>query len=443
MRKKRLINELPVASCNEGPSSGRTHKSFEFELITPMFGGDAESWKLDTKKPVRVQAIKGQFRFWWRTMQGETDYKTLLEQENKVWGGKISIGDKRRSIKSPVSISVSDFRIDPADVVEAEMRNNYAVRDDVIPGYVLFPITDQVKKAADFARPSGIFFIKKMSFTLKLAYDASLENDVMNTLKLWTLFGGVGARTRRGAGSIYCEELLGDFSSAQDIKDFLSGCAQGKKEPFEYPRLQGMLFYSHTADNSDTATVWHSLLEEYGNYRQSRVAQNSKHPGRSYWPEPDSIREITGVYSTHQPKHTEKGWFPRAAFGLPIQTEFAKDKGDPAGRINLQPGIRSGDRFPSPVILKVARLPNGQVLKCALVLNQKFPDKLVLKVKKKRLADISGDQLPFGPKSKMNMLEASGHPISDKSANIKSLNQIPTPENIYGHLATNLGLTKV
>jgi len=61
MRKKPIC-KIPgkLSSSNNGDI---IRKSFRFELITPMFGGDAESWQLDLKNPVRGQAVKGQLRF--------------------------------------------------------------------------------------------------------------------------------------------------------------------------------------------------------------------------------------------------------------------------------------------------------------------------------------------------------------------------------------------
>jgi CRISPR-associated protein Cmr1 len=83
------------------------NKVFDFELVTPMFGGDADSWEIDAKNPVRSQAVKGMLRFWWRTMQTETDPQKLLYNENKIWGGKIGNNDKEKNrIQSPVKLSV-------------------------------------------------------------------------------------------------------------------------------------------------------------------------------------------------------------------------------------------------------------------------------------------------------------------------------------------------
>ena len=398
-------------------------KSFRFELITPMFGGDAGSWKLDLKNPVRGQSVKGQLRFWWRTMQSETDHKKLLQKENQLWGGKIDEDNKENNrIKSQVFLSIGDYDIKSEDIVQAEMANNYAVQSHVIPTNVLFPITKLVKN------DESIFFITKMNFTLNISYPEPEKDSVLDTLKLWALFGGIGARTRRGTGSIYCEKLFGDFKNEHAIVNYLSSVSHGKNQPLAYPRLAGATLYARPS-TGEPASAWHTFLESYGRYRQDR--RPSRRPGRSYWPEPDAIRRITGQCSSeHQPEHPDEKWFPRAAFGLPILTLF-NTPGDPGnGRdILLELDIDgSGERYPSPVILKVIKLTDGTLLNCALVLNQKFPEKLRLKVGDK-FFPINKEMLPFHVGYQNNKIMRLGHELKG--------------DTIYENLAKHLNLQEV
>ena len=438
MRRKR-VSKIPDIFI-PSQETKITKKSFKFELITPMFGGDAESWQLDLKNPVRCQAVKGQLRFWWRTMQNETEPKKLLQKENRLWGGKIVDNDNKeesKRIKSPVSISISDYDINKENIELAKMANNYAVDNKIMPTYVLFPITEDVKK-----NRKEIYFIKKLSFTLNISYSQLNEQEeleMLNTLKLWTLFGGIGARTRRGAGSIFCEKLLKDFCNEADIYKFLSSISNqvntdNNNNQLEYPRISGMIFYVknitlHTKE--EPASPWKSLLESYGRYRQDRKQDRRPggHPGRSYWPEPDAIREISKDFKKHKPCHPDKKWFPRTAFGLPILVKF-KDKCDPGGgdNINIEPDIGSGERYPSPVILKIIKLNNGSILQSALILNQKFPDKLKLRVNNKDYT-IDGNMLPFHTGYETSKKMRVGHELNGQS--------------IYENLANHLNLQEV
>jgi len=356
-------------------------------------------------------------------MHNEADPKKLLRKENRLWGGKIDDSSQKRSrIKSPISLSISDYDIDEKNIVQAEMANKYAVKSEVMPTNVLFPITNAVKNGAD------IRFITKMCFTLNISYPKSSEPDVLNTLKLWTLFGGVGARTRRGTGSIYCEALFQEFNAETDIVKFLRSISGDEENQLAYPRIGGMRLYTDTGGGKPDS-AWRTFLERYGRYRQDRRPGKSR-PGRSHWPEPDAIRRMTNTWSAdHKPAHPDGDWFPRAAFGLPILVKFIT-RGDPGrgSEIHIEPDIDSGERYPSPVILKVIKLANGTILKCALVLNQNFPKRLKL-IDNGRNIPLDDRMLPFHQDYQKNKTMRIGHPLNGDS--------------IYENLANHLGLEEV
>jgi CRISPR-associated protein Cmr1 len=441
------LAELPT-KWEPKDTAQMTTRTFSFEIITPMFGGHTESWKINETHPVRAQGIKGQLRFWWRTMQTESDSTKLLHRENKLWGGKFNAKERK---KSDVSIAVQ-IKSKP-DIHEASIDSQY---QKIIPLCVCFPITESISKG------STVSFVTQCKFDLQVTYPTDREIDVLNTLKLWTLFGGVGARTRRGTGALFCDALLTNFTDAQSIKDFITQLyPRGTQCPdnAEYPQLRGCIFAAHqAAPNSDTQAVWRNLLSDYGTYRQARPAVSTRplnngerpHPGRSYWPEPDTIRRITGKHYVgpvinHAPVHPDGNWFPRAAFGLPIQTEFRSNNspGDPTGKFNLMPFEH--ERWPSPVVLKVIRLPNNSVLKTALILNHQIPRSLVLK----------GNNLPLPVTPNANnrnyILRSTEMPLYTSQPNTEpSLNRqmrtdkpLIAGESVYQHLIRNLNLQEV
>lgn len=370
--RRAAIADVP-AEFSPPEEKKRTTKTFAFELITPMFGGGAESWKLDSERPVRAQGIKGQLRFWWRTMQTITDPRELLRKENALFGGKT---DDETRIKSPVSIAVTE-RKRPC-LKQAEMENDYAVKGDDIPKYVLFPITDKVKKG------ETVHFVLSYSFNLTVSYPHQCEEKFLRTLKLWCLFGGVGARTRRGCGSLYCGELMEEFTDKQRLYDFVKGlgCNSGAdKHDAPYPQFSNSILALSDPQGTDAAHVWRDFLNSYGNFRQGPGCgrrSGQPRPGRSFWPEPDSLREICGNHEErHVPEHPDRNWFPRAAYGLPIIFKFIDGQDPGRGQqINLQPG--NAERWPSPMILKVIRLANDETVKCCLVLNAAPPNEMEL-----------------------------------------------------------------
>src|SRR6056297_2479641 len=141
--RKPLLDALPEFQPNLGET---VTKEYRFELITPMFGGDSESWELNPEAPVRAQSIRGQLRFWWRTMQGDTDPVALLDRENSLWGGRTvsKSGDACR-IQSRVKVAVIKQKTEARHSAELNSKRN-ALEDGVIPAYLAFPVTELVKE---------------------------------------------------------------------------------------------------------------------------------------------------------------------------------------------------------------------------------------------------------------------------------------------------------
>ena len=81
MARKLTIDESEIAPDFKPAGERLTQHEYEFELLTPMAGGGIESWIPDRENPVRTQSIKGQLRFWWRTMQNEENAPDLKAGE--------------------------------------------------------------------------------------------------------------------------------------------------------------------------------------------------------------------------------------------------------------------------------------------------------------------------------------------------------------------------
>jgi hypothetical protein len=171
-----------------------------------------------------------------------------------------------------------------------------------------------------------------------------------------------------------------------------------------FPVLSGgKLVWTQAEANVQPIGAWNQLL---GNYRLAPVGPpglgdlrqaiglarpEGRRPGQSRWPEADTLRRLCGVYSQyHDPTipRTDEGipcplpdWFPRAAYGLPLQFKFKYERHAPAGNNDPAPNSEfnfnllpvDGDRWPSPVTLKVVRLGN-RIFKIGLLLNQRIPE---------------------------------------------------------------------
>lgn len=225
--------------------------------------------------------------------------------------------------------------------------------------------------------------------------DLDIELDIEAAIWAWINFGGIGARTRRGCGALYCLDPL-DLSppSYQDFKKWLTGRIQLyglssysnkgiilNKSMSESPALSlsrewvtiGNIYIK--TDNNikrDALLCWKEVIKIMKDFRQGNEGRDnggSNNPGRSRWPEAESIRNIIieqralgNRPSTMHPvdERIHGKAFPRAEFGMPIIFELRKDY--MSNRINIKPTLQPSkdqDRMASPLILRPIKFEDG------------------------------------------------------------------------------------
>lgn len=388
MPRKRINIDPPAMGFGHAE---RTHDlSYTISLLTPMVGGGVKSWIPDKIAPVRSQSVKGLLRFWWRAMQGgDTNSASLRESENHLWGGTGNASLVKIVLNCHNDIKMKTLHRGTTGKVEY----------DTLPDYVLFPLQGQT----DMNR---FDVIQDCSFTLSIDCPPEYKEDVDICVRLWVLFGGIGARTRRGCGSLYCNEIMDNYQNPGDISNFLHHFVDEDEAALStapYPRLCGASFRHRLVTQTDTIGAWKSFLDRYKHFRQGvncgRNPGAGSRPGRTRWPEADAIRRITGcVAGRHLPVHPANNWFPRGAYGLPIQTEFKNEPTDPRGKFMLQP--ETAERWPSPVILKIIKLGNGQLLETCLILNAAMPARLELRDERRLLRTLSANEMPLASAGK-------------------------------------------
>ena len=302
-------------------------------LMTPMYGGGVTAGQVDPALPIRASALRGQLRFWWRLLQctgddGEAfaDSRKLFGVETDLWGGISSKGPQA----SRVALQVKSTPVEEQRLVA--WRNGQG-----FPAYAL------ILERQDNPQLLKEGYSFEVVLRFKQAATDQQREQVAEALRWWASFGGVGARTRRGLGAV--KATSEDFAlkpvSANDVK------SRG-----------GRMILGRTDANAGKA--WKTAVDTLKKFRQGeKVGRNPGHrnrPGRSRWPEPDVVRRVTGRYAGgHEPEHPVDGFYPRAAFGLPIVFQF-KDKksGDPPDHtlVPVRPGKGKQDRMASPLILR-------------------------------------------------------------------------------------------
>ena len=299
------------------------------ELITPMFGGGVTPGKVDRDMPIRASALRGQLRFWWRLLNGAGRKSTdLFAAESALWGGISSKGP----LASQVTLQV---RAEPAGNQQLIAKSKLGSKLRSFPSYALILEPGKDPKLLN----AGYSF--ELILRFKRTMKSQQRGQVIEALRWWASFAGVGARTRRGLGAV---RVTGGDVDLRPVS-------------IEEVKSRGGRMVPGQSTGTEAVEAWSKAVDALRRFRQeAAVGRNpgsGNHPGRSRWPEPDTIRRFTKMHAArHVPEHPVDGFYPRAAFGLPLVFHFKdKDKGDPGDWV-LEPDGKDRDRMASPLILR-------------------------------------------------------------------------------------------
>ena len=330
----------------QAPAPSADWTDYTCKLMTPLYGGGVRAGEVDAAMPIRPSGIRGQLRFWWRLACGPfASSSAMFERESAIWGGIAGSGPTA----SKVSVRVGQIRglqLGAAFTYQANHRKPGELRTmpdaaDWIEPYAVFPARGELSKdkRAIEAAPHRLAQ-PGLSFRLGLRLHEDLSEqqrrEVDTALRWWASFGGVGARTRRGLGTLQIQGLVPVSAEEVQARGGRLLLRESVKTPEQaWKRSVGPL---------------RDFRQDEGEGRNPRQA-GSNTPGRSRWPEPDMIRRQTRRNAPeHRPEHPVRDVYPRAAFGLPIVFHFKdENKGEPNQQLLVPEG---GDRLASQLILR-------------------------------------------------------------------------------------------
>lgn len=311
-----------------------------------MFGGSATTREVDQDNPIRTASIRGQLRFWWRAIYGRRypTYAELFAAEEKIFGS-----DKRHG-----ELSLTVTHIDLGQVVDYGAEEAREGRLDANLMYAVFPFQKKTTPPEPWAKARV-----DVRFVLGVDPGDAPVDEVALAIRAWSTLGGVGARWRRGCGSV---EVRSTTVPQTDLSSLTDPPAN------DLSHLPAGLFVGSRAPDAEDA--WLKAVGLYRDFRQGEgFARNpgtprypgdhTYPPGRSRYPEADSIRTIRDTHDPrHQPEHPVAG-FPRADLGLPIVFHFRDHKTRDPKDQHLQGADKDHRRFASPVITRALRRPDG------------------------------------------------------------------------------------
>lgn len=337
--------------------------TLDCQLITPMYGGGVISTKVDTAMPIRVSSIRGQLRFWWRLLakyqwQLGSD-QAIRKAEFELWGGMNDGEDNGKASK--VLLKVTQV---------STIHDNHLIKydDATLNGlrYILFPAyhAKDITNNLHHLLKADITWQLQFAFSPNILskYDKTANNkpnpkeQVIETLRWWANFGGLGFRSRRGLGAVYVSQC----------QDYPKICQPLTPDEVAEAGCQLAISQNNPTDGLRALKI---AVKKLSNFRQaanvgrnppSRQAVSENKPaGRSRWSEPDALRRIQGNLGydrRHEPEHKVGNVFARAVFGLPILFQ-SQEK---AVNATVEPDF--GDRLASPLILRpiYAGHRNGQ-----------------------------------------------------------------------------------
>ena len=386
--------DRPIPPCPETPTQalppGVISKEYQVEVITPLFGGGPRPGTNDPVTPIRATEIRGHLRFWWRATIGVREAGSIADlrrNEGDIWGTTKGQDDKPQ--ESKVAVAVTDAQwSDPSPCAwYAPEERDGKVRHKLtwlppfdgdgnsLP-YALFPFQGKPPSSRGAIGPASC--IQSAEFSLVLTCPRQLEGQVEAALWAWMNFGGLGARTRRGCGALYCSAFAPVDSGTKAIRDWWverAGAFPGEVQIGEVPSLVSSLLVGTAPEPPDLA--WREAVGAMRAFRQegtgrqprpdprSRMSGTNK-PGRSYWPEPDSIARLVEQPGWDwDPGHDarpgvpgdELPAFPRAELGLPIIFHFLENRKDEVPDPELVPEGYS--RMASPIILRPLACGDG------------------------------------------------------------------------------------
>lgn len=335
-------------------------------LITRLFGGGAKTREIDKISWLRSSAAKSALRAWWRSAHAHEfpSLAALRECEQSLFGapGTFDADGKVHGGPGPLEVLThSQLTTSPVDYREPVSNPlNYA----------LFPAQGMGQAPAKVVAVS-----EKNWATVKLmvrSNDDTFCQAYLNALQLWLTFGGVGSRTRRGAGAVAAANLeeaakVGLPLTLHQLEGFLAETCRRQEVPkalesvFCLARTRRIFVGSLQPNGEEAQKRLLSVLREA---RQDRPRPPAASWGRSRWPEADAIRLKVDPKKgwRHSPNRANADQYPRAALGLPIVLHYKDDPPvEPPEHHILaalpdEKGWRKLDRYSSPILVRPVRV---------------------------------------------------------------------------------------
>ena len=175
----------------------------KIEFVTSSFLAGADQ----NRPEVRVSAIRGELRWWFRVLGGTS------EEENLIFGAVHG-----SAISSAIILRVTDVAVKYADEIRCPTMS------DSDMGYIYYFAQVSGKRENVHRTFASHYFAPGTSFRLivglRREIDLELENKFMLALRMFVALGSLGLRATRGCGAIVGESVM----TRDELRNLLSTC---------------------------------------------------------------------------------------------------------------------------------------------------------------------------------------------------------------------------
>lgn len=261
-----------------------------YKIVTPMFIGGANQTTTDG---IRPPSIKGALRFWWRALNWgrfwkesqedeEKALQSLHQEEARLFGA--SMGSKENtggqgcfllSVTQPEKISIND-NWPPNDPNNTASYMAYGLLKTNEEEH-RFAI-EESKNTANKKEISNIEF--ELKFVFKNKVKESDIQQINQALEAWSLFGGLGGRSRRAMGSITLANidsntvLYSKDEYSNKIEALLKSYKSVPDAPFTAFSKNSLFYLINTGKNA--RTLVEKMGREYKEFRGQEGLRGKK-----------------------------------------------------------------------------------------------------------------------------------------------------------------------
>jgi CRISPR type III-B/RAMP module RAMP protein Cmr1 len=197
-----------------------THKTFHLEIITPCFCAGADPAKAE----IRAPSIRGQLRWWFRTLGGSH------QDEATIFGN--AAGDEGTA--SRLLLRVSDYKAGKAWNPPAYNQND----NSSYVWHYAKASSDSRRWQPQGALSPGSTFTVHIIFRLPLSPNLQIRFD--QALQAFLALGSLGLRQTRGLGSFHCPEAANYTEVMEDVSKLGFTCRQ-RSQPGVWNTIDGAL----------------------------------------------------------------------------------------------------------------------------------------------------------------------------------------------------------